>query len=49
MDWLISHGERYLRPEKRSSTLMLCYKRSEVHYEPLGVTAAIVSWNYRKL
>ncbi|KAH8120042.1 meiotic sister-chromatid recombination aldehyde dehydrogenase [Phellopilus nigrolimitatus] len=46
MDWLISHGERYLRPERRSSTLMLKYKRSELHYEPLGVVAAVVSWNY---
>lgn len=25
----------------------MCYKKSEVHYEPLGVVAAIVSWNYR--
>lgn len=27
---------------------MLSYKRSELHYEPLGVAAAVVSWNYRK-
>lgn len=49
MDWLLSHGERYLKPERRSSTLMLSYKRSDLHYEPLGVVAAIVSWNYRQL
>lgn len=48
MEWLIAHGERYLRPEKRSSSLMLSYKRSELHFEPLGVVAAIVSWNYRE-
>jgi hypothetical protein len=24
------------------------YKKAKVYYEPLGVVAAIVSWNYRK-
>ena len=47
MDWLLRHGEKYLRPETRSSPLLLGYKKSEMHYEPLGVVAAIVSWNYR--
>jgi hypothetical protein len=47
MDWLLRHGEKYLRPETRSSPLILGYKKAEVHYEPLGVVAAIVSWNYR--
>jgi len=47
MDWLLRHGEKYLRPEARSSPLLLGYKKSEVHYEPLGVVAAIVSYNYR--
>lgn len=47
MDWLLRHGEKYLRPETRSSPLILGYKKSMVHYEPLGVVAAIVSWNYR--
>ncbi|KAF8506648.1 Aldedh-domain-containing protein [Russula emetica] len=46
LDWLLRHGEKYLRPETRSSPLLLGYKKSEVHYEPLGVVAAIVSWNY---
>ncbi|KAI0275120.1 meiotic sister-chromatid recombination aldehyde dehydrogenase [Gloeopeniophorella convolvens] len=46
MDWLLRHGEKYLSPETRSSTLLLFYKTSQVHYEPLGVVAAIVSWNY---
>lgn len=46
MDWLIQHGERYLRPQTRRTNLMLSYKKSQVHYEPLGVVAAIVSWNY---
>lgn len=47
MDWLLRHGEKYLRPETRSSPLLLGYKKSQVYYEPLGVVAAIVSWNYR--
>ncbi|KAH9982949.1 Aldedh-domain-containing protein [Lactifluus volemus] len=46
MDWLLRHGEKYLRPETRSSPLLLFYKKSQVYYEPLGVVAAIVSWNY---
>ncbi|EJD03805.1 meiotic sister-chromatid recombination aldehyde dehydrogenase [Fomitiporia mediterranea MF3/22] len=46
LEWLIDHGESYLRPEKRGTSLMMCYKRAELHYEPLGVVAAIVSWNY---
>ena len=48
MDWLIQHGERYLRPQTRRTNLMLSYKKSQVHYQPLGVVAAIVSWNYRR-
>lgn len=47
MEWLINHGEKALRPERRSTNLMLSYKIGEVHYEPLGVIAAITSWNYR--
>ncbi|KAI0800757.1 meiotic sister-chromatid recombination aldehyde dehydrogenase [Fomes fomentarius] len=46
LDWLINHGERVLSPEKRYNNLLMFYKKSYVHYEPLGVVAAIVSWNY---
>ncbi|KAJ7470256.1 Aldehyde/histidinol dehydrogenase [Mycena latifolia] len=46
LGWLIDHGERALRPESRASNLILCYKKSKVYYEPLGVVAGIVSWNY---
>ena len=49
LDWLIQHGERYLRPERRRTNLLMFYKKSWVCYEPLGVVAAIVSWNYRAL
>ncbi|TFY71337.1 hypothetical protein EVG20_g1668 [Dentipellis fragilis] len=46
MEWLIQNGERYLRPESRRNNLMLSYKKSQVYYEPLGVVAGVVSWNY---
>lgn len=46
MEWLIAHGEKTLRPERRCRNTMLAYKTSEVHYEPLGAVAGIVSWNY---
>lgn len=49
LDWLINHGERVLSPEKRYNNLIMFYKKSYVHYEPLGVVSAIVSWNYREL
>lgn len=45
--WTIQNGERYLKPEKRSTSLItMAHKTSYLHYEPLGVVAAIVSWNY---
>ena len=47
MEWLIKHGEAALRPESRHGNTLLFYKKSQVHYEPLGLVAAIVSWNYR--
>lgn len=46
-EWLVNHGESYLQPEARHSSFMTFYKKAEVHFEPLGVVAAIVSWNYR--
>ncbi|KAG5647167.1 hypothetical protein DXG03_001122 [Asterophora parasitica] len=46
MEWLIYHGENAIKPETRAGNFMLSYKKSQVHYEPLGVVAAIVSWNY---
>jgi acyl-CoA reductase-like NAD-dependent aldehyde dehydrogenase len=47
MEWLLNHGEQVLTPERRARNFMLSYKDSYVHFEPLGVVAAIVSWNYR--
>lgn len=44
--WLLSEGERWLRPEKRSPGRMMFYKRVAVEYHPLGVVGAIVPFNY---
>lgn len=44
--WVIANGEERLKPEYRSTNLILAHKVSKVVYEPLGVVAAIVSWNY---
>ncbi|KAK4987525.1 Meiotic Sister-Chromatid recombination aldehyde dehydrogenase [Elasticomyces elasticus] len=44
--WSIDHGEKALRPESRPTNLLMCYKKNEVRWEPLGVVAACVSWNY---
>ena len=44
LKWTIDHGEKSLKPERRPTNLLMFYKRNEVHYEPLGVVAACVSW-----
>ena len=45
--WLIANGKNVLRPEKRPVTsLLMMHKTAEIRYEPLGVVAALVSWNY---
>ncbi|ODV80146.1 meiotic sister-chromatid recombination aldehyde dehydrogenase [Suhomyces tanzawaensis NRRL Y-17324] len=49
INWIINHGEQTLRPSKRygpSNLLLGMMKNAEVRYEPLGVVAALVSWNY---
>lgn len=46
LQWTIKHGERALAPSVRPTNLLMCYKRNTVIYEPLGVVAACVSWNY---
>ncbi|KAL6806518.1 ALDH-like protein [Trichoderma sp. SZMC 28013] len=46
IQWTLKHGERALRPSPRPTNLLMSYKRNTVHYEPLGVVAALVSWNY---
>lgn len=46
LTWLLSEGERWLKPEYRSSGRSMIHKRSRVEFHPLGVIGAIVSWNY---
>ncbi|CAO3655978.1 unnamed protein product [Mucor fragilis] len=44
--WTIDNGESVLADDYRSPGLMMMYKNSKVVYQPLGVVAALVSWNY---
>ncbi|KAL8714964.1 MAG: hypothetical protein Q9225_006472 [Loekoesia sp. 1 TL-2023] len=46
LKWTIQHGEKALRPEKRPTNFLMMYKHNEMRWEPLGVLAACVSWNY---
>ncbi|KYK59926.1 oxidoreductase [Drechmeria coniospora] len=46
IQWTLKHGERALRPSRRPTNLLMAFKRNTVRYEPLGVVAALVSWNY---
>lgn len=46
LQWTLTHGEKALRPSRRPTNLLMMYKRNTVHYEPLGLVAALVSWNY---
>ncbi|KHN98826.1 Aldehyde/histidinol dehydrogenase [Metarhizium album ARSEF 1941] len=46
IQWTLLHGEKALRPSRRPTSLLMAYKRNTVHYEPLGVVSALVSWNY---
>lgn len=44
--WVIAHGEESLKSERRPGNLLMAYKWHEVMWQPLGVVAACVSWNY---
>ncbi|KAF4124649.1 Acyl-CoA reductase or other NAD-dependent aldehyde dehydrogenase [Geosmithia morbida] len=46
LQWTLAHGEAALRPSRRPTNLLMSYKKNKVVYEPLGVVAALVSWNY---
>ncbi|KAJ9608278.1 Meiotic Sister-Chromatid recombination aldehyde dehydrogenase [Cladophialophora chaetospira] len=46
LQWTIKHGEKALCRSSRPTNLLMCYKSNSVVYEPLGVVAACVSWNY---
>uniref|UniRef100_A0A7N0TKF1 Aldehyde dehydrogenase domain-containing protein n=2 Tax=Kalanchoe fedtschenkoi TaxID=63787 RepID=A0A7N0TKF1_KALFE len=46
LTWLLSEGEKWLKPEYRSSGRSMIHKSSRVEFHPVGVVGAIVSWNY---
>jgi acyl-CoA reductase-like NAD-dependent aldehyde dehydrogenase len=46
LQWTINHGENALKTDRRPTNLLMMYKKNTVRYEPLGVVAACVSWNY---
>ncbi|KAF2017347.1 Aldedh-domain-containing protein [Aaosphaeria arxii CBS 175.79] len=46
LKWTIDHGEDSLKPESRPTNFLMMYKKNEVIWQPLGVVAALVSWNY---
>lgn len=46
LSWTLKHGEKALSPSRRPTNLLMMYKKNTVQYEPLGVVAALVSWNY---
>ncbi|PSK33491.1 hypothetical protein B9Z65_7378 [Elsinoe australis] len=46
LKWTIEHGEAALKPERRPTNFLMMYKKNTIQFEPLGVIAACVSWNY---
>ncbi|CAG8447058.1 8594_t:CDS:2 [Scutellospora calospora] len=46
IQWIIKKGEKALSPQYHESSMLLLYKIAKVMFEPLGVVAALVSWNY---
>ena len=46
IQWTLKHGEKALAPSRRPTNFLMMYKRNKVVYEPMGVIAALVSWNY---
>ncbi len=45
IQWVIKNGEKFLKPEKVPSGLLM-HKSGRIEYRPLGVVACIVPWNY---
>ncbi|KAG0335237.1 Meiotic Sister-Chromatid recombination aldehyde dehydrogenase [Podila humilis] len=44
--WTLAYGEEALKDEYRDPGLLMFYKSAKVEYKPMGVVAALVSWNY---
>ncbi len=43
--WLTKNAEKYLKPEKVGSGILM-HKKARIEYCPLGVVACIIPWNY---
>ncbi|KAJ2089349.1 Meiotic Sister-Chromatid recombination aldehyde dehydrogenase [Coemansia sp. RSA 986] len=46
LQWTIKNGETALADDSRDPGFMMMYKRAKVIYQPRGLVAALVSWNY---
>ncbi|KAJ1893891.1 Meiotic Sister-Chromatid recombination aldehyde dehydrogenase, partial [Coemansia sp. IMI 209127] len=46
LQWTIKNGEAALSDDPRDPGFMMMYKRAKVVYQPRGLVAALVSWNY---
>ncbi|ORX72723.1 ALDH-like protein [Linderina pennispora] len=46
LQWTIKNGEEALKDSSRDPGFMMMYKKAKVIYQPRGVVAALVSWNY---
>lgn len=46
LQWTLKHGEKALATSSRPTNFLMMYKKNKVVYEPMGVVAALVSWNY---
>ncbi|KAJ2797310.1 Meiotic Sister-Chromatid recombination aldehyde dehydrogenase [Coemansia guatemalensis] len=46
LQWTIKNGEQALSDSVRDPGFMMMYKRAKVVYQPRGLVAALVSWNY---
>ena len=44
--WVINEGEKCLADDHRETGTLMMLKKVRVEYQPLGVIAAIVPWNY---
>ncbi|CAG8478742.1 6507_t:CDS:2 [Acaulospora morrowiae] len=44
--WTIKNGEKAISPQYRESPMIMPYKVPKIVFEPLGVVAALISWNY---
>ncbi|KAF9190557.1 Meiotic Sister-Chromatid recombination aldehyde dehydrogenase [Haplosporangium sp. Z 767] len=44
--WTLEYGEDALKDEYRDPGMLMFYKIAKIEYRPMGVAAALVSWNY---